>query len=177
MPESFGTKYALAQGQGKDNEPMHKHQWELYIDKFEVTLFAKSVSPPKTSVSQGKLHHYNEEVNYAMKPTTENIRVELYDMVNPDICRQLEDWWKEHYDSDLMTMGLASDYKRAMKIVQFKRNGEEHRTWECKGIFLLHNPIPDDMDYESHEISRLTIELSCDRYILKTGNGGGSNFA
>lgn len=174
MPEQFGTHYILAQGQGKDNEPMHNHQWELFIDRFPVTLWAKSVTPPKTNLSQGKVHHYNEEVNYLMKPSTDTVRVELYDMINPAVCRNLEDWWKEHYDSSTGRMGLASKYKRAMRIVNFDRDGGEHRNWDCMGACMLHNPMPSDMDYENHEISRLTLEISIDRYILNHGSGGGS---
>jgi hypothetical protein len=167
MPQSFGTGYLLAQGNGTHFELMRRHTWEVQIDQFDTVLTAQSVAFGSIELDAGEVYHFNERVKFAKMPNPTDITIDLLDPITPTLVQELWTWYKQQYDPNTGRMGYASTYKRQGQIFMYDVQGNLIRTWSAGGLWQKHAPTPSEaLDYSSQDPVKLALMLSCDRLTL-----------
>jgi hypothetical protein len=160
----------LGQGLGTAGELMRRQSFEVQIDTFDSILFCKTVTIPRTELDSIEVNHFNETIKIPGKPKASDIRLELYDPINPDLVTELWNWYKQIYNPLTAQMGYASNYKKHGQIFLYDVTGVLIRTWTMQGLWLKSPPTPEEtLDYSSHDPVTLSLTLSCDRVSLDGG--------
>jgi hypothetical protein len=163
MPETFGSQYMLAAGNGTQFEPMRRHTWEVQIDTFDTVLSAQQVTFDGFTLDKSEIWHFNTRVQYIHSPKPGDLTITLIDFINPNIVTELWTWFKQHADINSGIEGYASDYKRHGQIFQYDVKGNLVRTWSASGLAMLAAPTPSEaLDYSNQEAGHITLKLACD---------------
>lgn len=169
MPEAFGTMGFLAAGTGTLMEPLRKHTWELVIEDLKITLPAQKVKVPRYEVEPEKIWHFNEATHIAGRPNPGKFSCTVKDVLDPDIVGQLDAWFRLMYNAETGRMSYTNKYKKSGSVYMYDIEGVLVRQWRAVGLFMLGNPVPEELDYKSGESLEVDTEFSCDRCYLVRG--------
>ena len=129
-----------------------------------ITLAIASFPMPKVASGIVEVAYLNEKRKFAGMPTFDDLSIVFRDYVDKDVARVIGLWRKSVYDPVTGRIGLASEYKRDGRAVQFAPNGELEREFEIVGAWPS-TWDPGDHDMEAEDQVRINVTLTIDKAI------------
>lgn len=136
-------------------------------DTRTVTLSLESGFLPAEQSSDQELHYANTLVHVAGTTTYSGGSIVVKDIISEkeDMEQIIINWRKSVYDPDTDKVGLAFNYKKDARVIQYAPDGSMERTWKLIGVF----PIAVNygtLDYSSGgAIKTIEVTLSYDKAI------------
>lgn len=176
QPYQFGAYHMI----GNDNwEPQRTNNFEVHIygltslvsaDKSlkmpsnsgqYLTLATKSVGALGIDVSPITIDYGNNAINFAGKPSYNNISITFNDYVGIETERIIAAWHRLVYDPKTQKIGRASVYKKSAHLLEFSPDGAFRKCWELKGCF------PTTVSYGAYDqsggsVREIEVTLSID---------------
>lgn len=108
-----------------------------------ITLAVDGAFLPTEDNSVQELHYSNTAVKVAGTVTYGSGTLTLKDMITEgsDIESIITEWRKSVYDPETDKIGLAFNYKKDARVVQYAPDGSMERTWKLQGCW------PSSVDY------------------------------
>lgn len=165
-------------------EPVRTNNFELLVTlggdthdtprEVSLTLSVDKFSAPKISIDTLEVHYGNNLMKYAGKAKFDDCSLTVQDYIGANVETTLFNWFKLAYDPNTQVIGLASEYKKSAKVVEYKPNGEYLRSWTLKGVWIK------DMDLgeftQEGGLRKLNANLVYD-YCLPDNMGAANGFA
>lgn len=176
MPLKLGAYHMIGQD---DWEPQRTNNFELIIPNLGqlysidsglampgnasdlLTLSVKSVSSPGTNIDALKVSYGNNSINFAGKPSYDDVEVVVNDFIGIQTERILMAWSKLVYNPKTEEIGFASNYKRDAYLMEYAPNGQFVRKIQCRGTFPG-TIKPGNFDNDDNSIRQITATFYVD---------------
>lgn len=106
-----------------------------------ITLAVESGFLPSEQSNVENLNYGNTLVKVAGTVTYSNGQLVVKDAIQEDIENIIRLWRKSVYDPDTDAVGLAFNYKKDARVIQYAPDGTMERTWKLLGVW------PSAVDY------------------------------
>lgn len=91
--------------------------------------------------------------------------ISIRDVIQKDVEALIEEWRYTVYNKDTDAIGMAFDYKKQARIVQYAPDGSHERTWKLEGVWPSRVNY-GTLDYESNDVKKIELTLRYDKAIL-----------
>jgi hypothetical protein len=166
--------------------PKLKYRYRLSFENFgvssevaELTKQVQDVTRPNLSFTNNVIEIYNSKINYAGKPSWENITVNLRDDVNGYVSKLVGEQNQRQFDFyEQSSSASAGEYKFTLRIEMLDGgNGSGKPTtleeWEVYGCYLEKTNW-EKMDYKEQGPAMITLTIRYDNAVQKkTGSLSG----
>ena len=136
----------------KQNETQLQSHFKIQIEGIneELTAHVRSANLPSRSFDIMPTPYFNETNKQAGKANVS------------DVALELQKWQEQILNSKTGVMGYAADYKRAVILVEYDKNGTARARWRFQGCF------PSTVNYgnmnrDSVEKKVIDVTLSVDK--------------
>lgn len=172
MP-GFRYQDSLAEDQNKNAkvESRRKHRWRFttgFLNPGEW-IYLKSASRPSFSLETPEMHHDQEVAYFAGKQTFDEMSLEFYDVLEPDLTNRLYDWIAGGVEQSVTNLSDATvsepaDYKVTVNLEMTDGQGETIDSWRLLGAWPKDTNW-NDMDYSDTDLQTVSVTLRYDRAI------------
>jgi len=162
--ESLGPSHFNDQGW----ELQRTNNFEIFITDLDenkrkiITLSVASGFLPDEGNDPIDISYGNTKVSVAgvFSGATDGSIV-VRDVIQQDVEKIIEDWRSKVYNKETGAVGMASEYKKPARIVQYAPDGTHARTWKLEGVWPSRVNY-GTLDYESNNIKTIDITLRYD---------------
>jgi len=126
-----------------------------------LTLSVKSVTYPGTEIGKLTVSYGNNSINFAGKPSYDDVTIVVNDFIGIQTERILMGWSRLVYDPKTEIVGWASQYKRDGYLLEFSPDGKVVRRTQLRGCFPG-NVSPGDFDNDDNSIRQISATFYCD---------------
>lgn len=162
-------------------ETRRKHRWRFttgFLNPGEW-IYLKSASRPSFTLETPEMHHDQEVAYFAGKQTFEEMSLEFYDVLNPDLSERLYQWIAGGANgavTDLAdaTVNTPSSYKQEVRLEMTDGDGGALDRWRLLGAWPKDTNW-NEMDYGDTELQTISVTLRFDRAIKETGTASGQS--
>lgn len=148
----------------KQNETQLQSHFKIQIEGIneELTAHVRSANLPSRSFDIMATPYFNETNKQAGKANVSDLSISLHDAIGIDVALELQKWQEQILNSKTGVMGYAADYKRAVILVEYDKNGTARARWRFQGCF------PSTVNYgnmnrDSVEKKVIDVTLSVDK--------------
>jgi len=146
-------------------EIQRTNHFEVIIpDLNYIHLLVEDVKIPSININTIDLKQGNDTVKVASDPSFDSGDLVIKDAIGVDAERELEQWFHMVYDPHTGEMGLAADYKKTVRLVQWSPDHSVRRAWKCYGVFPT-TFDPGGLSNTSPDKKTLSMTLSVDRAV------------
>ena len=141
-------------------EPQRTNNFFLEFSKFleGSKLFVSGVSMPQYTANTKELRSGNVFKKYVTGIVYGDIAMTIYEIIDEDIARQLEDWWFAITDDAGLTINVPDEYKDEATLGWTDGCGGDERSWLLVGVF------PKFIDFgEERGGFAISIQVATDR--------------
>jgi hypothetical protein len=141
----------------------------LGLDGDSKTILQLSLSSfpiPKANVGVIEVNYLNEKRKFAGIATFDDLSVVFTDFVDKETCAILQRWFAETYNAETGQVGLAKEYKKTGKVIQYSPDGAIEREYDVQGMWISAID-PGDSDMTSEDVLRVTCTITIDKAIPK----------
>jgi hypothetical protein len=166
--------------------PKLKYRFRVNFENFgvsgsttEMTKQVQDVTRPNLSFTNTVIDIYNSKINYAGKPTWENITVKLRDDVNGNVSKLVGEQNQRQFDFFEQTSAAAAgDYKFTFRIEMLDGgNGSQTpqvlESWEVYGCYLEKTNW-QSLDYKENGPVMIDLTIRYDNAVQIKGGAIGS---
>jgi hypothetical protein len=129
-----------------------------------LQLSLASFPIPKVNVGVIEVNYLNEKRKFAGIASFDDLSVVFTDYVDKDTAKILHQWFAKTYDADTGKVGLAKDYKKDGKVIQYSPDGQLEREYDVQGMWISALD-PGDADMSSEDILRVTCTITIDKAV------------
>jgi hypothetical protein len=144
------------------------HRWRFtavngLIDR--ILIYAFKADRPKPTIDPITIHRQQEEIYFPGKIKWDPVNISFYESENqPDTAIQLAKWIKAVLD---WKNGLGQDRRSDAELEML--SGQDSPTYKITMKRAWPSSItPDELDYSSSEISKITVQMRYDKADLPT---------
>src|SRR5690554_2377747 len=145
-------------------EPMLKNRFVFAIEGIDMYLIKKAARPTYTT-GEKTIRWINATRYVAGRTEFGTIDVSLHEAIAPSASQQVMEWIRLCYESVSGRAGYADFYKRDCQIKMLDGPGTVVQQWDYKGCFVTSANF-GDVDYESDDLSEITMTLRFDNAAL-----------
>jgi hypothetical protein len=131
-------------------------------EKNILQLSLQSFPIPKANVGVIELNYLNEKRKFAGIASFDDLSVIFVDYVDKDTCAILQRWFADVYSSTTGQVGMAKDYKKDGKVIQYSPDGSIEREYDIFGMWISAID-PGDADMSSEDVLRVTCTITIDK--------------
>jgi hypothetical protein len=166
--------------------PKLKYRFRVNFENFgnsgsttEMTKQVSDITRPNLGFSNQVIEIYNSKINYAGKPTWENITVKLRDDVNGNVTKLVGEQNQRQFDFfEQSSAASAGDYKFTMRIEILDGGNAAStptvlETWEVYGCYLEKTNW-QNLDYKEQGPVMIDLTIRYDNAAQTTGGAIGS---
>jgi hypothetical protein len=146
-------------------EAKRKFRWVFQIEGVDSYMM-KIAARPSISTDEVEIGYINATRYLAGKTKFETIDITLHDPIAPSGAQQVMEWLRLIYESVSARGGYADFYKRDVQLKMLDPVGTVVELWDIKGAFPTSINF-GDLDYESNDISDITLTLRFDNAVLQ----------
>jgi hypothetical protein len=159
---------------GETGQNNQRNQQGSNVGVLELSL--QSFPLPKSNTNIVEVDYLNEKRKFAGKTMYDDLSVIFKDYVNKETARILNAWRYQVHNPETGVINLASVYKKRGDAILFGPNGEFERSYELIGVWPSAFD-PGDIDMSTDEPVQITLTLTIDKAIPRTGlnPGDGTN--
>lgn len=163
MAETLGASHLAS-----DNwEVQRQNNFEISIAGVggrTLTLAVEAGFLPAESNEIIELNFGNSKVKVAGIANFEDGTLSLRDAIAQDIEKIVVDWRKQVYDPETDRVGLAVNYKKQGRVIQWAPDGSMERTWKIIGCWPS-TVNYGTLDYTASDKKLIEITLTYDKAI------------
>ena len=166
--------------------PKLKYRFRVNFENFgnsgsttEMTKQVSDITRPNLGFQNQVIEIYNSKINYAGKPTWENITVKLRDDVNGNVTKLVGEQNQRQFDFfEQSSAASAGDYKFTMRIEILDGGNAAStptvlETWEIYGCYLEKTNW-QNLDYKEQGPVMIDLTIRYDNAAQTTGGNIGS---
>lgn len=136
----------------------------LTAEAEKIRMLVESVKIPSINLDTTELKQGNETVKVATNPSFDGGDISLKDAIGVDLEMAMWNWFTSVYDPNTGLMGLVTEYKKVMRLIQYSPNGATSRTWKCMGCFPTSYDA-GELTYASPDKKLISATISVDKAI------------
>lgn len=163
MAETLGASHLASENW----EVQRQNNFEISIAGVggrTLTLAVESGFLPAESNEVIELNFGNSKVKVAGIATYEDGTLTLKDAISQDIERIIVEWRKQVYDPETDRVGLAVNYKKQARVIQWAPDGTMERTWKIIGAWPS-SVNYGTLDYTASDKKLIEVTISYDKAI------------
>lgn len=134
-----------------------------------IRLSVVSSSVPSFSQQPIEIKRGNSSVYYAGSPSFQAGRIVLNDYIGLQTYEALSAWQNLSYNVLTEKVGLAVDYKKEAKLVEYSPDYQVVRTIILYGCWIT-NLTQDEMSNEGNGVHRITADIRYDKAVPANSN-------
>ena len=115
------------------------------LDQNILSINAFQVNVPSYNIDPIIVHHLNQDVKMAGRPTLGNMQVSFYTGYNKDAVEQLERWQHLIYRPSSEVLGFAASYKVNGTLVVYAVDNTDWKEYQLLGVWPA---VIGDREYE-----------------------------
>jgi hypothetical protein len=127
-----------------------------------LTLAVESGFLPAESNEIIELNFGNSKVKVAGIATFEDGTLVVKDIIQQDTEKVIRDWRKQVYNPETDAVGLAVNYKKQARVIQWAPDGSLERTWKIIGAWPS-TVNYGTLDYTASDKKTIEITLTYDK--------------
>jgi hypothetical protein len=116
---------------------------------------------PQISLNVLEFRHGNDAKKLAGVASFTGGTLTILDTLSRKELDALMAWFYQTYNPETGALGLASEYKKNGRIIEFASDGRYRRTWDVKGLFISQFN-PGTLDASSGEMKQISVEIQID---------------
>jgi hypothetical protein len=157
-------------GENAGYEPQRANNCVLQIlgldgdSKTILQLSLASFPIPKANVGVIEVNYLNEKRKFAGIASFDDLSVVFVDYVDKETAAILQRWFADTYNADTGQVGMAKDYKKEGKVIQYSPDGQIEREYDIQGMWISAID-PGDADMASEDVLRVTCTFTIDKAI------------
>lgn len=163
MIETLGASHLASEGW----EVQRQNNFEISIAGVggrTLTLAVESGFLPAESNEIIELNYGNSKVKVAGIATFEDGTLTLKDAISQDIEGIVRDWRSQVYDPETDRVGLAVNYKKQGRVIQYAPDGSMERTWKIIGAWPS-NVNYGTLDYTASDKKTIELTITYDKAV------------
>ena len=111
-----------------------------------------------------EVNYLNEKRKFAGIASFDDLSVIFVDYVDKETAAILQRWFAQTYNADTGQVGMAKDYKKEGKVIQYSPDGQIEREYDIQGMWISAID-PGDADMASEDVLRVTCTFTIDKAI------------
>lgn len=168
MAETLGASHLATENW----EVQRQNNFEISIADVggrTLTLSVESGFLPAESNEIIELNFGNSKVKVAGIANFEDGTLVLKDVIEKDTEQIIVDWRKQVYDPETDKVGLAVNYKKQARVIQWAPDGSMERTWKIIGAWPS-TVNYGTLDYTASDKKTIEVTITYDKAIRVPGN-------
>ena len=130
-----------------------------------LTLSVDSAFLPDENNEEIQLHYGNTLIKVAGKYNVQSGTIAVKDIIQQDVERMIEEWRSTVFNKETDAVGLAFNYKKQGRIVQYAPDGTMERTWKLEGLWPQ-SVRYGDLSYNGSQAKSIQLTLSYDKAVM-----------
>lgn len=122
-------------------EPQRSNNWTLEIalddvgDQLLIMSALEELEIPTTTIQPLELRDGNEVRKVAGSVTFQAVQLTLKDFIDMNVAQAVERWFRQVYNAQTGSIGLARDYKKSADIILTAPDMSRVRVWKLEGVW------------------------------------------
>jgi hypothetical protein len=161
--------------------PKLKYRFRVMFENFgvstpttELTKQVQDAARPQVSFENQKIMVYNSTINYAGRPSWQQMSIKLRDDVTGQVSKLVGEQMQKQFDFfEQSSAASGGDYKFLMRIEMLDGGNGAHapnvlETWECYGCYVQ-GANYNALGYGGQELLTIDLAIQPDNCIQTTG--------
>jgi len=131
-----------------------------------LDLIIQQAFLPSISLNVLEFRHGNDAKKLAGVASFTGGQLTILDTLSRKELDILMTWFYQTYNPETGALGLASEYKKKGKIIEFASDGRYTRSWEVEGLFISEFN-PGTLDASNGEAKQISVQIQIDPGSMK----------